>query len=300
MIFASIDIGSNALRLLFTNIFENEKGNLSSLRTAFIRVPIRLGGDVFACGQISPEREQKLIKSLAAFKALIEVNEAIDYEAVATSAMREAANGQQIIERIEKELGIRIRIIDGQEEAKIIRAAGEISADPSFPVTMMIDVGGGSTEISVMKNNHFVNSQSFNIGTLRLLNKNVDPGEWNRMHDWLLLFKPYFGQIQCIGSGGNINKITKQFGDRNEKIISFKQLKQAYSCLSPISVEKRMEIYNFRADRADVIVPAIEIYINILQTIKASHILAPKIGLADGLVLDLYRKHKPTPSTIQI
>ncbi len=265
MIFASIDIGSNAMRLLFSNIFETEHGDITSMRTAFLRVPIRLGGDVFACGRILPDREEKLIKSLAAFKALIEVNEAVAYEAVATSAMREASNGAQIIEHIEKELNLRVRIIDGQEEAEIIRTACEIGTDPEFPVTMMIDVGGGSTEISVIKNDILVNSESFNLGTLRVLNKNVDPEEWMRLYEWLIQFVPDFGQIQCVGSGGNINKIAKQFGNRDKKIISFKQLERAYTNLAPLSVEKRMELYGFRADRADVIVPALEIYLNILK-----------------------------------
>ena len=183
MIFASIDIGSNAIRLLFARVFEDDRGLLTPSRTAFIRVPIRLGGDVFSQGVISPEREQRLLKTLGAFQILIEVNDAVAYAAVATSAMREASNGAQIITRIEKELGLHVRIIDGQEEAEIIRKAGEVSARSSLPMTMLVDVGGGSTEISVQKDNRFINSQSFNLGTLRLLSGNSYAEEWARLND---------------------------------------------------------------------------------------------------------------------
>jgi exopolyphosphatase/guanosine-5'-triphosphate,3'-diphosphate pyrophosphatase len=297
MIFASIDIGSNAIRLLFANIFENDKGLLTPVRTAFIRIPIRLGGDVFLTGKISLEREQKLLKTLAAFKTLIDVNDAVACEAVATSAMREAANGAQIITRIEKELKLHVRIIDGQEEAEIIREAGEVNTNSAFPMTMFVDVGGGSTEISVQKGSTFVNSQSFNLGTLRLLSETTDPEEWTRLHDWLMQFKPYFGQIECVGSGGNINKIAKLFGDKEKKIISLKQFENAYKNLSKLNVLERMRVYNLRADRADVIVPASEIYLKIMETIQSKHILAPKIGLADGLVINLYKNyHKQHPS----
>lgn len=291
MIFASVDIGSNAIRLLFANIFENDKGKLTPVRTAFIRVPIRLGSDVFSNHQISPEREQKLLKTLAAFKTLIDVNDAIAYDAVATSAMREANNGAQIITRIEKELKLRVRIIDGQEEAEIIREAGEIRAKSAFPMTMFVDVGGGSTEISVQKNNEFVNSQSFNLGTLRLLNETANPQEWTRLNNWLMQLEPYFGQIECVGSGGNINKIAKLFGDQNKKTITLKQFEKAYKNLSKQSVSERMKTYNLRADRADVIVPASEIYLNIMKTVKSDYILAPRFGLADGLVLNLYKNY---------
>ncbi len=292
MTFASIDIGSNAMRLLFANIFENSKGALTPVRTAFIRVPIRLGGDVFSTGQISPEREQKLLKTLTAFKTLIDVNDAVAYEAVATSAMREAANGAQIIMRIEKELNLHVRIINGQEEAEIIREVGEISTSNAFPMTMLIDVGGGSTEISILKNNTFINSQSFNIGTLRLLNECVDPEEWTRLHEWLMQFEPDFGQIECVGSGGNINKITKLFGDKEQKTITFKQLEKAYKNLAKLNVQERMEAYNLRSDRADVIVPASDIFLQIMKTVKSGHIIAPKFGLADGLVLNLYKHYQ--------
>ena len=290
MTFASIDIGSNAIRLLFASIFENDDGVLSPVKTAFIRMPIRLGGDVFSKGKIDDDREQKLLKALAAFKILIDINEAVEYDAVATSAMREASNGAQIITRIEKELGIRVRIVDGQEEAKTIREAGEISINSSSPMTMFVDVGGGSTEISVQKNGHLINAESFNLGTLRLLNKKVDAEEWVRLHDWLMQFKEYFGEIECVGSGGNINKITKIFG--KNKALKLKHLEKAYKKLSEMSVKKRMDAYNLRADRADVIVPASEIFLQILKTIGSDHVVVPKIGLADGLIVNMYKKHQ--------
>ncbi|MCL2683371.1 MAG: Ppx/GppA family phosphatase [Bacteroidales bacterium] len=292
MIFASIDIGSNAIRLLLVNIFEDSKGALTMVRTAFIRVPIRLGSDVFSNGQITHEREQKLLKTLSAFKTMIEVNEAVGYDAVATSAMREASNGTQIITRIEKEIGIRVKIVDGQEEAEIIREAGETSTNSTSPMTMFIDVGGGSTEISVQKNDSFINSQSFNLGTLRSLSGTTDLGEWTRLNDWLMQFEQHFGQIECVGSGGNINKIVKLFGDKEKKIITLKQFENAYKNLSKLSVSERMKVYNLREDRADVIVPASEIYLKIMETIRSNYIIAPKIGLADGLVINLYKNYQ--------
>ncbi|MCL2414297.1 MAG: Ppx/GppA family phosphatase [Bacteroidales bacterium] len=289
MIFASIDIGSNAIRLLFASIFENDDGVLSPVKTAFIRVPIRLGCDVFLTGKIDTAREKKLLKTLTAFKMLIDINDAVEYDAVATSAMREASNGAQIITKIEKELGICVRIVDGQEEARIIREAGEISANFSLPMTMFIDVGGGSTEISVQRNGHFVNAESFNLGTLRLLNKKVDPEEWTRLHDWLMQYENYFGEIECVGSGGNINKIAKLFG--KNKIVKLKHLEKAHKELSEMSIKERMDAYNLRADRADVIVPASEIFLKILKTIQTNEIVVPKIGLADGLIVNMHKKH---------
>ena len=292
MIFASIDIGSNAIRLLFATIFENNDGVVGFSRTSFIRVPIRLGIDVFLTGRISEEREQKLLKTMAAFKTLIDVNEAVTYEAVATAAMREASNGKEIVSKIEQELGISVRIIDGHEEADIIREAGEISTISRFPTTMFVDVGGGSTEISVQQGKRFINSQSFNLGTLRLLNETTDPEEWTRLNDWLMLFKEHFGKIECVGSGGNINKITKVFGNKEKRIITLKQLKEAHKNLSEVSISERMRIYNMRADRADVIVPASEIFLKIIKTIETDYIVAPKIGLADGLIINMYKKYQ--------
>ena len=292
MTFAAIDIGSNAVRLLFANIFDSDKGILPPVRTAFIRVPIRLGSDVFLREQIALEREQKLLKALTAFKILIDINEVVAYQAVATSAMREATNGAQIITRIEKELGILIRVIDGKEEAKIIREVGNISMNSAYPMTLFVDVGGGSTEISAQKNGQFINSQSFSLGTLRLLSGKTDPQEWQRLHDWLMQFEDYFGDMECVGSGGNINKITKDFGDKESRTISLKKLKKLHENLSKLSVTERMKTYNLRVDRADVIVPASEIYLRIMEIIDADYIIAPKIGLGDGLIVNMYKDYK--------
>ena len=292
MIFAAIDIGSNAIRMLFATIFENDKGRLFPVRTTFMRMPVRLGDDVFLNKEIAPEREQKLLDVLAGFKVLMNANEVVAYEAVATSAMREAANSEQVIARIEKELDIRVRIIDGQEEAAIIRKAGEVSVSGAYPITLFIDVGGGSTEISAQKNGQFLKSRSFNLGTLRLLSGKTDPQEWTHLHDWLMQFEAYFGQIECVGSGGNINKITNLFGNRGKKLITLKQLKKAHEKLSKLNVSERMKTYRLRSDRADVILPASEIFLRIIETTKSDHILAPKIGLADGMILDLYKKYQ--------
>lgn len=159
-------------------------------------------------------------------------------------------------------------------------------------MTMFVDVGGGSAEISVQKNGQFLNSQSFSLGTLRQLSGKVDPEEWTRLHEWLMQFKDHFGQIECVGSGGNINKIVKLFGNNETKTISLKKLQNVHQNLAKISVAERMEAYNLREDRADVIVPASEVFLYILKTIMADHILAPKIGLADGLIVNMYKKYQ--------
>ncbi len=211
--------------------------------------------------------------------------------ACATAAMREADNGQQIIKEIKKETGIKIDVITGLEEAEIIRATGGFSLPPNLTKTMYIDLGGGSCEISVLDNGNLIDANSFKIGTLRMLSKKVDEREWELMKEWLQTFSSDFGNFGVIGSGGNINKLTKLYGNHSLNTLGKGNLEQAYNHLRSFTLKERINHLGLRPDRADVIVPAARVFLFIMNTIKASEILAPKIGLADGLIHNLYLKH---------
>lgn len=290
MIFAAVDIGSNAARLLFANVFEL-KDKVYVEKATLLRIPTRLGEDVYTINRISDERAEKLIKTLTAFKLLIDVYNPIDFDACATAAMREAVNGLDILERIRKEVGFKVRLIDGIEEANIIRRTNKIGFEQPDNLSMYIDVGGGSTDISIMNNNEILDVKSFKIGTIRLLKNKVKPKEWDRLRDLLHAYSDSYGEINAIGSGGNINKINKLYGDQFSYTLTFNQLREAYYYLKDFSLEERIEKLGLRPDRADVIVPAAEIFIFILNIIQVNKILVPKIGLADGLVYQLYEKH---------
>jgi len=290
MLFASIDIGSNAVRLLFANVFENRK-RATADKASLIRIPIRLGLDVFEQGRISDEKADNLVRTLQAFKLLLDVYKPVAFTACATAAMREASNSAEILARVEKESGIQIRVIDGQEEANVISALNGNVINKHLGTTMHVDVGGGSTEISVMIGDRFVNAASFRIGTLRLLCDKVDESEWNAMQKWLKTYQLEPGQINVVGSGGNINKLTKLYGSTTSNIITQDQLEYAFSHLGQMTMKERIETMGLRPDRADVIVPAADIFIRILKWSHQDFIVAPKIGLADGLVLQLFKKY---------
>ena len=291
MIFAAIDIGTNAARLLFANVFELED-KIFVEKATLVRIPTRLGVDVYSINRISDKRAENLLKTLTAFKLLIEVYNPIAFDACATAAMREAENGLEVLERIRNEAGFNVRMIDGIEEANIIRRTNKIGFEHPHDVSMYIDVGGGSTDISVLKGNEILGVRSFKIGTLRLLQEMVDDQEWERLHEWLKEFRDMFGQLNVIGSGGNINKLNKLFGDPISFTLTTDQLSDAFYFLKDFSLEERMAKFGLRPDRADVIVPAAEIFLYILNIIDVNKILVPKIGLADGLVYQLYEKYK--------
>jgi len=290
MLFASIDIGSNAVRLLFANVFENKK-RASADKASLIRIPIRLGLDVFNDGRISDEKADNLVKTLQAFKLMLEVYNPVAFTACATAAMREASNSEQILARVYNETGMEVRIIDGQEEAGIISALNSISINKQFGTTMYVDVGGGSTEISVMAGERFINSASFSIGTLRLLCQKVDQSEWNKMEEWLKPYQLKPGQINVVGSGGNINKLTKLYGSTVNNTITLNELEYAFDHLGKMTMQERIETMGLRPDRADVIVPASDIFVRILKWAHQDYVIAPKIGLADGLVLRLFHEY---------
>lgn len=290
MLFAAIDIGSNAARLLFANVFEIDQ-KIFVEKATLVRIPTRLGKDVYNINRITKKKADNLIKTLLAFRLLIEVYKPKAYDACATAAMREAENGLEIMKRIKEEAGFNVRTIDGITEANIIRRTNKIGFEHPEKLTMYIDVGGGSTDISIMDGERVVDVKSFKIGTLRILSGKMDKKEWDRLEKWLKKFKKYYGELNLVGSGGNINKINKLYGDPFHYTLSFDRLLYAHKFLKGYSLMERIETLGLRPDRADVIVPAAKIFIFIMKMIKSDSILVPKIGLADGLVYQLYEKH---------
>lgn len=288
--YAAIDIGSNAVRLLIKELEEDNMPRFS--KVLLLRVPLRLGFDVFANGRISEKKEKNMIRLMKCYKQLMKIYEVVDYRACATSAMRDAANGPQIIRDVEKKTGIRIEIIDGQEEARMIYNNHIENMKDRKGNFMYVDVGGGSTEINLLADGELVCSRSYNIGTVRMLNNAVEDSEKARIkRDMKDLAASYPG-INIIGSGGNINKLFKMVKGRDRRYprMSVASLRELYDELRALSVEERMEIYALKPDRADVIVPAGDIFLTIADITGAQYIYVPVIGLADGIIDGLYAK----------
>ena len=290
MILAAIDIGSNAARLLISeaSVYQNKTVDFTKIN--LLRVPLRLGIDVFSQGYISEERKNNLIRTMKAYKLLMEIFKVEAMKACATSAMRDAANGPEIIDQVARETGINIRIISGQEEANIIyetHIAENLAFNKSY---LYIDVGGGSTEITFFAQNRIIFKESFNIGTIRLLHDQVREEQWEQMKLFIRNNLKDYPSVEAIGSGGNINKIFSLSKRKEGKPLPLDLLKDYYKEMSYTSVEERKHLYGFRDDRADVIVPALQIYISIMRWANAEEIYVPKIGLADGLIKMLYRE----------
>ncbi len=281
--FAAIDIGTNAMRLLLANVIEDE-GHTYFKKSALIRMPIRLGEDVFEFGEIQKKRARNLIRIMNAFNLLMEANEVVRYRACATSAMREAKNGKKLIDLIFKETGMTVELISGSEEAKIIRGTQINDLIKSGQDWLFVDVGGGSTEITLFHNGEVVKSHSFEIGTLRLLKKIVKPKEQELFDEWLAEIKGKYEDLQIIGSGGNINRIYKFSQNKEGKGLYYHELLQIYKKIKSYSYEDRMKILGFNPDRADVIIPAAELYLDIMRKADIGKIQVPKIGLADGII----------------
>lgn len=290
MLLAAIDIGTNAVRLFFSNAFK-KNGQIVVEKASLIRIPIRLGEDVFTLGYISEEKQLRLLKTMQAFKLLIEVNQPDVWRACATAAMREATNSLDVIGKIAHETGMQIEVIDGLQEALLIGSFGNQNFPVSRKYVMFIDVGGGSTEISILKGDELIASNSFRIGTVRLLQGKVEESEWQAMKKWLKAYKDIRSDLLLIGSGGNINKITKLYGKIPENILHFDKLEFALKDLSQYSLEERIQQLGMRPDRADVIIPAGQIFHFILKHMKADMIYVPKIGLSDGMVNSMYKEY---------
>lgn len=291
MKFAAIDIGSNAVRLLFSNVYD-ENGEIYFKKAELIRIPLRLGEDSFLNGKISPKKVDKLVESMKAFKHLINVYDAIDYRACATSAMRDAENRWDIIDRVRKEADIKIEIIDGKTEADIIFSNHIEEHLDKNNAYLYIDIGGGSTEITLFSKNKAVVSQSFNIGTIRMLHNQIDKEYWNYFKNWVGEITKGYKPLIAIGSGGNINKLFRMTGRKLTKPLATSKLKNLYELLESYTYEDRIKILGLNPDRADVIIPASKILLSVLKNAEIEKIIIPQIGLSDGIVHQLYEKYK--------
>lgn len=286
--FAAIDIGSNAIRLLISNIIEQKGKPTLFKKSSLVRVPIRLGSDVFLNHEISKENEQRMLDTMIAFKLLMKSHKVTIYKACATSAMREADNGIQVAKHIEKHSNIKIDIIDGEEEAAIIAATDLQSYIDESKTYLYVDVGGGSTEFSIIHQGKTVTSKSFKIGTVRLLNDIVKKDTWFELESWIRSNTQDYEKIDLIGSGGNINKIFKISGKAMGKPLTYFYLTSYYNKLQTYSYEERITELDLNQDRADVIIPATRIYLSAMKWSGARDIYVPKIGLSDGIVKSVY------------
>jgi exopolyphosphatase/guanosine-5'-triphosphate,3'-diphosphate pyrophosphatase len=286
---AAIDIGSNAARLLISDVSINNEGKTEFNKINLVRVPLRLGFDVFEKKAITPEKTDMILHTIKAYKHLIEAYNVDHVKAAATSAMRDAINAQEIIDRVRDETGIVIEVISGGSEASLIyenHIAENLDKEHAY---LYIDVGGGSTELTFFAGNKLLFSSSFNIGTIRLLKHQVTDGMWENMKEFIKKeTRNYFNNIIAIGSGGNINKIFSLSKKKEGKSLHIELLKDYHKEFSSFTLEDRMRLYKLREDRADVIVPALLIYINTMRWATAQEIYVPKIGLADGLIQHLY------------
>lgn len=289
MIIAAIDIGSNAARLLINDVKEtNGKPEFTKLN--LLRIPLRLGFDVFSHGEIGPVRKQMVIKTMIIFRELMEIYNVEHYRACATSAMRDAKNGQEIIDIVKEQADINIEIISGDEEATLIyenHVAEGLDKDFAY---LYIDVGGGSTELTFYENNQMQYEHSFDIGTIRLLNGLVPPSSWDTMKDEIKTKIKTKKTLVAIGSGGNINKIFTMSKTKEGKPMSVSVIKKYLKDMQNQTVEERMHQYDIREDRADVIVPALQIFSNVMSWADIKQIFVPKISVADGLIHSIYEQ----------
>ena len=289
---AAIDIGSNAARLLITDVVEDAKGNVQFHKLNLVRVPLRLGIDVFANRIISDERKQMIYSTMNAYAYLLEAYDVKHLKACATSAMRDAVNSKEIIKRVKEETGIHIEVISGDEEAAYIyenHIAENLDKNHAY---LYIDVGGGSTELSFFDDGKLVYKKSFNIGTIRLMKKMVKDDDWESLKSAIRNKIKSKLPLTAIGSGGNINKVHSMSKRKEGQPLRLDLLKDYHKELSSVSVEERIRLYKLREDRADVIVPALQIYINVMRWADIDEIYVPSIGLADGLIHALYEKVK--------
>jgi exopolyphosphatase/guanosine-5'-triphosphate,3'-diphosphate pyrophosphatase len=291
MKFGAIDIGTNAARLLVGEVCK-EDGHSFVKKISYIRVPLRLGEEVFENNRISKKKLDHFSKTIHAFKLVSEIFNVKELRAVATSAMREARNNKQVIEKILEDTGVEIEVISGQEEADLIFGTFFLmDFDKTIPF-LVIDVGGGSTEISVFEGGKKVASKSFNIGTIRLLKEKVDQDIWSDIHDWIIQYVDLKTHHQVFGTGGNINKIHKLIGVGQKDPLQLSDILAFKSKIEPLSLDQRVEQFQLKPDRADVIVPAMEIYTYIMQEIICQEIIVPKIGLADGMIYQMHLNRK--------
>lgn len=284
---AAIDIGSNAARLQISTVLTND-GIVSFKKVEYVRFPLRLGHDVFSFGALTPESEERTAKLMQVYRLLMELHEVEHYMAVATSAMRESTNGQSVVERIQEKTGIEIHIIDGQEEAQLINNVVVLALDSQQ--TIHIDVGGGSTELNLYVNRQKVNSRSFKIGSVRLLEGKETKGAWGKMEEWINQNVDRSQPIGAVGTGGNISKIFNLVSKTSGTTTTLSEIERMKNYIAGFSFEDRQNKLRLNADRADVIVPAAEIYISVMRWAGATEIVVPDLGLKDGILQLVYEQ----------
>jgi len=287
--YAAIDIGSNAIRLLIADVIE-KRDTSTYTKNTLLRVPLRLGDDAFIDTYISEGKFQDLLKTIGAFRSLMDVYKVSDYMACATSAMREADNGEDVVV-VCKESGVNIQIIDGRTEAQIVYTAYFENKIDRNKVYLYVDVGGGSTEISLFAKGHVVASRSFNLGTIRVLDNQDAPELWDEMKRWVKEITQGYKDIYGIGTGGNMNKLSRLANDKGDKPMTYAKLKALYNYLNSFSLRDRIHELGLRSDRADVIVPAAEIFLTIMKVGHLKNMVAPRVGLADGIIQTLIDKN---------
>ncbi len=280
---AAIDIGSNAIRLVINYVDNSNK--VAFKKAAFLRVPIRLGEDVFTRGEISPEKRRRLCEAMTSFSHVMKTYNVTKFRACATSAMREARNGAEVVDYIRQVSGINIEIISGQEEAKTIFEAGDVAGLMNNKESYIyVDVGGGSTELTIYSNNKRATSESFRIGTVRTISNAVDKSEPKRFKKWLEEVALPYRPVAIIGSGGNINKVHKLLAKKDREAIRYIELKLLYNHISEMTYEERLRNMGLNTYRADVITVAMKLFLTVAKNCKIDEILVPKIGLADGVI----------------
>lgn len=290
---AAIDVGSNAARLLIKHVDAGMDGEMKMRKSFFVRVPLRLGMDVFDSGKLSKERAEEFLRTMKAYKQLMKVYHVRQYRACATSAMRDAVNGKEVMKQIEKETGLKLEIISGDEESQIVydNHLSLMSGQGNF---LYVDVGGGSTEVTFMSNGQRIHGYSYNIGTIRLLNGKVKPETFVGMLNELKQVTEGYQDITIIGSGGNINKLYRLASKRDKLVdrLPVETLRRQHARLSKMSVEERMEVFSLKPDRADVIVPAAEIFLGIADSVGAKMVIVPSLGLVDGIINEMAEDYK--------
>ncbi|MEO8534448.1 MAG: exopolyphosphatase [Flavobacterium sp.] len=286
--YAAIDIGSNAMRLLISNVVEQDGKEPQFNKSSLVRVPIRLGQDAFTVGEISEENIDRMVDAMKAFNLLMKVHKVERYMAFATSAMREAYNAKEVVAIIKKKADIKIEIIDGKKEASIIASTDLHHLLKRDETYLFVDVGGGSTEFTLFSDGKMINSRSFKAGTVRLLNNMVHDVVWDEIEKWIKTNTEGYEEVILIGSGGNINKLFKMSGKQQEKPLSYIYINSQYAFLNSLTYEQRIAELGLNSDRADVIIHATRIYLNAMKWSGARQIYVPKIGLSDGIVKAMY------------
>ena len=284
--YAAIDIGSNALRLLISNVIEH-KNETITLKNSLVRVPIRLGEDAFTTGIISRNKIKQIVRSMKAFKNLMKVHNVKNYLAFATAALRDAKNGKDVVHRVKKKSGINIQIINGNKEAKIISNSNVFEGIDSKKTILYVDVGGGSTELSIIIKKKVLKSISLKIGTVRLLEDGVDNKTWVKAKQWVKTNTKPYKNIFLLGTGGNINKLHKISKNKENQPLTHNELKKIYKNLNSLSYDERIIKFALNQDRSDVIIPATELFLKIFEWSGAKVVYVPRVGLSDGMIKEL-------------